>query len=49
MTVALVLVFGWVLPRFIDYEEVCDALAQLDVWEVLALLVSGLLVCPPRG
>jgi len=30
MLVALLVVFGWVLPQFIDYEDVADALAQLD-------------------
>jgi hypothetical protein len=28
--VALLLVFGWLLPRFIDYQEVWDALKKLD-------------------
>jgi uncharacterized membrane protein YbhN (UPF0104 family) len=39
---ALALVFGWLLPRFIDYQDVWDALAELDVWEVAALLGLGL-------
>ena len=39
---ALVIVFGWVLPRFIDYEEVWDALAQLDAWELAVLVGLGL-------
>lgn len=38
----LVVVFGWVLPQFIDYEEVWDALAELDAWEVTMLLGLGL-------
>lgn len=39
---ALVIVFAWVLPRFIDYEEVWDALAQLDAWELAVLVGLGL-------
>ena len=38
---ALVVVFGWLLPQFIDYEEVWDALTQLDGWEVAVLLRAG--------
>jgi putative heme transporter len=39
---ALAVVFGWVLPRLIDYEQVWDALTELDVWEALVLLGLGL-------
>jgi Na+-driven multidrug efflux pump len=39
---ALAVVFGWVLPRFIDYEQVRDALTELTVWEALVLLGLGL-------
>ena len=39
---ALALVFGWLLPQFIDYEEVWDALTELDGWEAVVLLGLGL-------
>ena len=48
MIAALVLVFGWLLPQFIDYEEVWDALAELDAWEVAVLIGLGLARVPPR-
>jgi uncharacterized membrane protein YbhN (UPF0104 family) len=44
--VALSVVFGWVLPQFIDYEEVWDALTQLDAWDVVVLLGLGLARVP---
>ena len=47
--VALVLVFGWLLPQFIDYEEVWDALAQLDGWEFVVLLGLGLARVPTEA
>jgi uncharacterized membrane protein YbhN (UPF0104 family) len=40
--VALAVVFGWLLPRFIDYEAVWAALRELDGWEVVALGGLGL-------
>jgi uncharacterized membrane protein YbhN (UPF0104 family) len=45
----LVLVFAWLLPRFIDYDEVWDAVAELDAWEVLVLLVLGLVRVPTEA
>ena len=38
---ALALVFGWVLPQFVDYQEVWDALANLDGWELAVLVALG--------
>ena len=49
MIAALVLVFGWLLPQFIDYEEVWDALAELDAWEVAVLLALGLARVPTEA
>ncbi len=49
MTAALVLVFGWLLPQFIDYEEVWDALTELDGWEVVVLLVLGVARVPTEA
>jgi uncharacterized membrane protein YbhN (UPF0104 family) len=46
---ALVVVFGWVLPRFIDYEQVWDALTGLDSWELVILLGLGLARVPTEA
>ena len=46
---ALAVVFGWLLPRFIDYQEVWDALTELDGWEVAALLGLGLARVPTEA
>jgi uncharacterized membrane protein YbhN (UPF0104 family) len=45
----LVFVFGWLLPRFIDYEQVWEALTQLDAWEVIVLLGLGLARVPTEA
>jgi uncharacterized membrane protein YbhN (UPF0104 family) len=47
--VALLIVFGWVLPQFIDYQEVWEAITELDVWEVLVLLGLGLARVPTEA
>ena len=47
--VALVVVFGWLLPRFIDYDQVWDALTELDTWEVFVLLGLGLTRVPTEA
>jgi hypothetical protein len=46
---ALAVVFGWLLPRFIDYQEVWEALTQLDAWEVAVLLGLGLARVPTEA
>ena len=46
---ALVVVFAWLLPQFIDYDDVWDALTELDVWMVLALLGLGLARVPTEA
>jgi uncharacterized membrane protein YbhN (UPF0104 family) len=46
---ALALVFGWILPQFIDYDDVWDALTQLDGWEVLVLFALGLARVPSEA
>ena len=38
----------WLLPQFIDYEEVWEAIAELDVWEVVVLFGLGFARVPPR-
>ncbi len=42
LVAALVIVFGWLLPQFIDYQDVWEALGQLDGWELVVLLGLGL-------
>jgi uncharacterized membrane protein YbhN (UPF0104 family) len=49
LVTSLVVVFGWLLPQFIDYEEVWDALSQLDAWEILVLLTIGLVRVPTEA
>ena len=46
---ALVLVFGWLLPQFIDYDQVWEALTRLDAWEVVVLLGLGLTRVPTEA
>jgi uncharacterized membrane protein YbhN (UPF0104 family) len=45
----LVFVFVWLLPQFIDYDEVWDALGQLDGWEVAVLFALGLAGIPTEA
>ena len=49
MIVALALVFGWVLPQFIDYQQVWDVLTELDAWEVTVLLGLGFARVPSEA
>ncbi len=49
MIAALVVVFGWLLPQFIDYEEVWEALTQLDGWEVVVLVGLALVRVPTEA
>jgi uncharacterized membrane protein YbhN (UPF0104 family) len=49
MVVALSLVFGWLLPQFIDYEDVWDALTELAPWEIVVLFALGLARIPSEA
>jgi uncharacterized membrane protein YbhN (UPF0104 family) len=49
VTAALALVFGWLLPQFVDYQEVWEALTQLDAWELVVLLGLGLARVPTEA
>lgn len=49
LLVALAFVFGWLLPRFIDYDEVWEALTELDAWEVAVLFLLGLARVPTEA
>ena len=46
---ALVVVFGWLLPQFIDYAEVWDALTELDALDVVVLLGLGVARVPTEA
>jgi uncharacterized membrane protein YbhN (UPF0104 family) len=46
---ALAVVFGWVLPQFIDYQQVWAALTELDAWEVVVLLGLSLARIPTEA
>ena len=45
----LVLVFGWLLPRFIDYQAVWTALKELDPWEAVVLFGLALARVPTEA
>ena len=49
MVVAVVLVFGWLLPQFIDYDDVQEALTQLNTTEVVILLALALARVPTEA
>ena len=49
VTAALALVFGWLLPQFIDYQEVWEAPTRLDAWELLVLLGLALTRVPTEA
>ncbi len=49
VVVGLVVVFVWVLPQFIDYDDVWSALKQLDAWELAALVVLALARVPTEA
>jgi uncharacterized membrane protein YbhN (UPF0104 family) len=44
-----VLVFGWLLPRLVDYNRVRDAIERLGAWQVLVLLGLGLVRIPTEA
>ena len=46
---ALAAVFGWLLPQFIDYQQVWAALKQLEAWEVAVLFGLGLARVPTEA
>jgi uncharacterized membrane protein YbhN (UPF0104 family) len=47
--VALAVVFGWLLPRFIGYQQIWAALTELNVWEVAVLLGLALARIPTEA
>ncbi|HSG84753.1 MAG TPA: YbhN family protein [Candidatus Limnocylindrales bacterium] len=38
----LVVVFGLIIPQFIDYQEILDAFAALDAWQIGLMTVVGI-------
>jgi uncharacterized membrane protein YbhN (UPF0104 family) len=46
---ALAVVFGWLLPQFIDYQQVWDAVTELDAWEGAILLALALARVPTEA
>jgi uncharacterized membrane protein YbhN (UPF0104 family) len=46
---ALAVVLGWLLPQFIDYQQVWEALTELDAWEVAVMLGVGLARIPTEA
>jgi uncharacterized membrane protein YbhN (UPF0104 family) len=42
-------VFGWLLPQFIDYDQVWEALTELDAWEMVALFGLGFARIPTEA
>ena len=49
MIIGLGFVFGWLLPQFIDYDEVWEALTELDTTEVVILLGLALARVPTEA
>jgi uncharacterized membrane protein YbhN (UPF0104 family) len=42
-------VFGWLLPQFIDYDEVWNAIKGLSAWQAVVLLALGLVRVPTEA
>jgi uncharacterized membrane protein YbhN (UPF0104 family) len=49
LVVLLAFVFGWLLPQFIDYQEVWETLGELDAREVVVLLALALARVPTEA
>lgn len=45
----IVVIFGFVLPQVIDYEQVWETIKSLEAWQLLALLAAGLFLYVPEG
>jgi uncharacterized protein (TIRG00374 family) len=45
----LIVIFGFVLPQVIDYEQVWETIKKLEAWQLLALLAAGLFLYVPEG
>ena len=49
LAAALLFAFGWLLPRYGDYDEVWAAVTELDGWEVLVLTGLALARVPTEA
>ncbi len=50
ISLALILIiFGWLLPKVIDYQEVAAALGTLAAWQFGVLLLAGIIEFIPSG
>lgn len=47
--IIVVFIFGWVLPQVIDYQQVWEVIKSLDWWQILALILAGLITYIPEG
>ena len=45
----MVIVFGVILPEVIDYRQVVEILRQTEPWQIIVLLIAGLIVYIPEG
>ena len=45
----IIVIFGFVLPQVIDYEQVWETIKNLEAWQLLALLAAGLFLYVPEG
>jgi uncharacterized protein (TIRG00374 family) len=47
--VIVVIVFGVVLPQVIDYQQVWETIRSLEWWQILVLIIAGLITYLPEG
>jgi len=45
----IVIIFGWLLPQVIDYEEIFNAIGELEAWQFVVLFIAGVIVWLPEG
>lgn len=45
----ILFVFGWLLPQFIDYDQIWDAIKGLEAWQFLVLLALGVVRIPTEA
>jgi len=45
----LVVVFGFILPQVIDYQQVWETIKSLEPWQIVVLVVAGLITYIPEG
>lgn len=45
----MIVIFGFVLPEVIDYQQVWETIQSLSGWRILALLAAGVVTYLPEG